>query len=97
VTFVRTRIKGVISMQVCILLLKIVFVNNYFLFHVCIMNYYLCVSYSAGSLGRLPVVKTSLEDDGELLKNEFKKFLGGLFASISERREQEELGILNSR
>ena len=52
---------------------------------------------AAGSLGRLPMIKTSLEDDGEQLKKDFKKYLSELFATIAERREQEEMGILNSR
>lgn len=52
---------------------------------------------SAGELGRLALVQTSLENDGEDLKSEFRAYLCGLLSFISERREQEELGILNNR
>jgi len=51
----------------------------------------------AGSLSRLTCVNTSLEEDGDVLKRFFNSYLENLFAVLSERREQDELTILNSR
>jgi Rab-like protein 5 len=39
---------------------------------------------------------TNLEDDGENLREDFSRFLGKMLSTLSEKREQEELGILNS-
>jgi Rab-like protein 5 len=50
-----------------------------------------------GPLGKLHCVSTSLEEDGEVLKRQFNSYLGRLFAAISERREQDEMNILDSR
>jgi len=51
----------------------------------------------AGSLSRLTCVNTSLEEDGDMLKRLFHSYLGNLFTVLSERREQDELTILDSR
>jgi Rab-like protein 5 len=48
-------------------------------------------------LAKLTCVNTSLEDDGDLLKREFTGYLGNLLKVISERREQDELTILDNR
>jgi len=52
---------------------------------------------TAGPLGKLLCVSTSTEDDGEVLKREFNSYLGRLFVALSERREQDEMNILDSR
>jgi len=52
---------------------------------------------AAGPLSQLTCVNTSLEEDGDLLKRLFYSYLGNLFTVISERREQDELTILDSR
>ena len=44
----------------------------------------------------LGCVQTSFEDDGENLREEFNRFLGTMLSAMSEKHEQEELGILNS-
>jgi len=52
---------------------------------------------TAGSLSQLTCVNTSLEEDGDVLKRRFHSYLGNLFNVMSERREQDELTILDSR
>lgn len=51
----------------------------------------------AGPLSQLTCVNTSLEEDGDQLKRVFYSYLGNLFTVLSERREQDELTILDSR
>jgi len=57
----------------------------------------LSVGSAAGSLSQLTCVNTSLEEDGDQLKRVFYSYLGNLFTVLSERREQDELTILDSR
>jgi len=51
---------------------------------------------AAGKLSQLSCVSTSLEEDGDLLKRLFYSYLSNLFMVLSERREQDELTILDS-
>ena len=51
----------------------------------------------ADQMSQIPYVHTSLEEDSEELRQEFQNFLGSLIMSMSEKREQEELSIMNSR
>ena len=45
----------------------------------------------------ITLVQTSTEDEGEILRQEFSNFLSNLLTAMSDKREQEELGILNSK
>jgi len=51
----------------------------------------------SGGVAKLPVILTSTAADGEDLKKGFKAWLGKMLSSLSERREQEEMNILNNR
>jgi hypothetical protein len=65
---------------------------------VIIGSYAVCVvRFAAGPLGKLPCVSTSLEEKGEIIKRQFNSYLGRLFAAVTERREQDEMNILDSR
>ncbi|CAL1289082.1 unnamed protein product [Larinioides sclopetarius] len=44
---------------------------------------------------RIPWLNTSVEENGGALRREFNSFLQRLLSNISERRDQEELSILN--
>jgi len=54
---------------------------------------------SAGALGRLHSVTTSADDDDDIvqIRNHFTSYLGKLFVVLTEKREEEEMTILNSR
>ncbi|XP_052798201.1 intraflagellar transport protein 22 homolog [Mya arenaria] len=45
----------------------------------------------------IPVVHTNIEEDGEAVRNEFSQFLAKLTVAMSDKREQEELSIMNHR
>ena len=45
---------------------------------------------------KIPVVHTNLEEQGEALRDEFTNYLGNLLTSMSDKREQEELSIMDS-
>ena len=51
---------------------------------------------TAASMERVRCVHTNLEDDGEALREDFKTYLGDLLAAMSDKRDSEELSILNS-
>ena len=48
-------------------------------------------------MSQIPYVHTNLDEDAEAVREEFQNFLGSLLMSMSEKREQEELSIMNSR
>lgn len=50
----------------------------------------------SSSMERVRCVHTNLEDEGETLRDEFKTYLGDLLAAMTDKRESEELSILNS-
>ncbi|XP_052225556.1 intraflagellar transport protein 22 homolog isoform X2 [Dreissena polymorpha] len=45
----------------------------------------------------IPVVHTNIEEEGESVRNEFSQFLAKLTVAMSDKREQEELSIMNHR
>ena len=51
----------------------------------------------ADSMSGITVVNTSIDDEGDILRQEFANFLSNLLTTMSDKREQEELGILNSK
>ena len=48
-------------------------------------------------MSRIRCIHTNVEQEGETLRTEFRNFLSDLLTAVSEKSEQEELGILNSR
>ncbi|XP_064620707.1 intraflagellar transport protein 22 homolog [Lineus longissimus] len=51
----------------------------------------------SGQFSRIPVVQSNLEEDPEGLHLEFRNFLSTLLSAMSDKREQEELSIMNQR
>ncbi|KAK2173172.1 hypothetical protein NP493_895g00023 [Ridgeia piscesae] len=49
------------------------------------------------SMSKLPCVPTNLEQDSEGIHHEFKHFLGTLITTMNDKRDQEELSIMNNR
>ena len=47
-----------------------------------------------GTLSRLKVVHTNLDDDPDAIRDEFQAFIGDVSSTMSDRREQEELSII---
>jgi len=53
--------------------------------------------YLSGAFSKTATVVTNLEEDPDAVRMEFTNFLGRLMSTMSEKREQEELSIMNSR
>ncbi|KAK6192530.1 hypothetical protein SNE40_003980 [Patella caerulea] len=49
------------------------------------------------SFSRIATVQTNLEEDGEAVRDALNKFLATLVAALSDKREEEELSIINQR
>lgn len=45
----------------------------------------------------MPVVHTNIEEDGDAVRNEFSRFLAKISVAMSDKRDQEELSIMNHR
>ncbi|KAK3595743.1 hypothetical protein CHS0354_025372 [Potamilus streckersoni] len=45
----------------------------------------------------IPCVRTNIEEDGESVREEFNNFLSKLSLELSDKRDQEELSIMNQR
>ena len=52
---------------------------------------------SATSMSKLQCTQTNLEQDSEAIHHEFKHFLGTLITAMNDKRDQEELSIMNNR
>ena len=52
---------------------------------------------AAESMSNITLVNTSIDEEGDILRQEFTAFLSNLLTTMSDKREQEELGILNSK
>ena len=48
-------------------------------------------------LSKIPCIHTNLDEESEELRSEFQNFLSSILAGIVEKREQEELNIMNDR
>eukprot|EP00794_Sanderia_malayensis_P013823 gene13823-15268_t len=51
----------------------------------------------SSAFSRMKVVDTNLEEDPDSVKEEFKHFLGDVLSNLADRRDQEELSIVNNR
>ncbi|XP_050410359.2 intraflagellar transport protein 22 homolog isoform X3 [Patella vulgata] len=49
------------------------------------------------SFSRITTVQTNLDEDGEAVRDAFNKFLATLVTALSDKREEEELSIINQR
>lgn len=47
-------------------------------------------------LSNIKCVHSNIDEDGDNLRDDFNRFLGDLLTAISDKREQEELSIMNS-
>jgi len=47
-----------------------------------------------GSLARINAINTNLEEDPDFVRDEFKKYLTNVVTHLNERRDQEELSII---
>ena len=52
--------------------------------------------YPASYLSKIPCVQTNLEDDSETVKEKFNDLLAVLLRNWADRRDQEELSIMNN-
>lgn len=59
-------------------------------------NQSLC-SLLAASMGQISCFSSNVDDEGELLREEFNNYLSRLMTAVSDKREQEELSIMNNR
>lgn len=48
-------------------------------------------------MSKIHCVHTNVDDDGDALRDEFVNYLGNLLTTMSDKREQEELSIMNDR
>ena len=55
------------------------------------------ILFSASCFSNIPVVHTNIEEDSEAVRNEFSQFFAKLTLAMSDKREQEELSIMNHR
>ncbi len=51
----------------------------------------------ATAFSRIKVIDTNLDEDPDSVKEEFKRFLGSVLSNLTDRRDQEELSIVNHR
>ena len=51
----------------------------------------------ASAMNGIRCVRTNVDDDGDALRDEFNNFLSQLMTAMSDKNEQEEISILNSR
>ena len=61
----------------------------------CHLNVHLFLS--ASTFSRIRVSHTNLEEDPEGIKEVLKQFLGNIVSNLADRRDQEELSIVNNR
>ncbi len=62
-----------------------------------LLSYLFCFAIAASSFSRIKIVQTNLDDDPDSIKEEFKHFLGNVLSNLADRRDQEELSIVNNR
>lgn len=53
--------------------------------------------FIADTFKKITAIQTNIDDDGETLRNEFMNYLTQLMAAMTDKREQEELSIMNNR
>jgi len=56
-----------------------------------------CVYFAATCFSNMPVIHTNIEEDGDAVRTEFSQFLAKLSVAMSDKRDQEELSIMNHR
>lgn len=52
------------------------------------------VVFVGGSLGRIQVTNTNLEEDPDAVRSSFQSFLTQVISHVNDRRDQEELSII---
>ena len=53
--------------------------------------------FEAATFSRIKVVHTNLDEDPDEIKESFRQFLGNIVSNLADRRDQEELSIVNNR
>ena len=54
-------------------------------------------SFLASNFSRIRVSHTNLEDDPDGIKEVFRQYLENIVSNLADRRDQEELSIVNNR
>ena len=52
------------------------------------------LNFVASSMSRVTCIHTNLDDDGDTCRDEFQNYLSNLLNVMSEKREREELSII---
>ena len=53
--------------------------------------------HTASVLSRVTCVQTNLDEDSEAVRDEFHNFLAKVISNWTDKRDQEELSIMNTR
>ena len=48
-------------------------------------------------MSKVQCIHSNIDEEGETLREEFRNYMSNLVSAMSEKREQEELNIMNSR
>ena len=56
-----------------------------------------CFFLLANTFSRIKQFQTNLDDDPEGVKDAFRSFLSGVVTNLADKRDQEELSIVNQR
>ncbi|KAL5016702.1 hypothetical protein ScPMuIL_006291 [Solemya velum] len=54
-------------------------------------------SVLSSSFSNMPCIHSNIEENGEMVRDEFNRFLTQLLTAMSHKRDQEELSIMNSK
>jgi hypothetical protein len=57
---------------------------------------FLFSKHLASYLSKIPCVQTNLEDDSDVVKQKFNDLLAVLLRNWTDKRDQEELSIMNN-
>ena len=53
--------------------------------------------FSASKFGRIPQQEANIDEEGNRFRSDFNTFLTKLVSGLSERRDQEEMNIMNTK
>ncbi len=55
------------------------------------------LSIAAKKFNRIPQLEVNIDEEGNKLRGDFNTFISGLVSNLSDRRDQEEMNIMNMR
>ena len=53
--------------------------------------------FSASKFGRIPQQEANIDEEGNRFRSDFSTFLTKLVSGLSDRRDQEEMNIMNTK